>query len=858
MAASDPNFSVELEARLAEARSVLLSANSTDLSHSYRFQLEKAVVLCYQASQFQPDSPLVWLRLGRLAEIRSLWAEDPQSQEDLLEEARAHFLRAARLGYDQAHASPPPVTPPLNDPADPFVAELIWAGRLRRGEIDSAELTRRYAFNDLNPLFQPELWANRRYILLAIKDPLARSQEFSLFQKEFDQVWGAMPTLVPNPRPDPPTLRKIDVLLAYTETVLALAEPGANPPVATPSPIGASDPNDPSAPAPQASTTASAPTAPAPNPGGANVKTQNPKDVDNPPPLMTPAHYFREALALYGRAFSLPLDPRDQERLLTSLKRAEYLAPDPGLREALWALRDQLFNFRLKTQGRDPALWAALGEDYYGRAEVQADDRLWAVNRTEAAKKFQKFLEFSPQKDRAHRHWGQVLEAKARLLAPGPGAVELGDRAARYSQSLTQAQEQYQKAWDLGQNIDDLQSLARVTALLAFEAKTFPEFLALFQKAVNFSHLAVRSAENPARAWLAWTEVCLAFTKRSLPLEYTERVVAEIFASYNHFLSAGSLAIPELIEIADGIWAIAAQYPAGQDQALSLITDICRRLKRLAPLEPGYGFALGLTVYAELANRPAWPDDPAVTSDLAAKRAFNEVLSSFLEGLEGLSLWRPSMDLAPPAGTGQAYEPLRFLAPEVGQAWVYAPLATFQERLASALNRPVSRLLAMAQPQTLPPWYQLKLASFLRLAAATGYPPEEEQMAYWRLALDLLRQAESKEPAGLDLGLILAEEGLVLAELNLLNPTPDPALLKEALSLWDQAEKLAPGSSHYARARWAAWRGDLAEMKKSLAHPPALEDNFTWPSFREAISDPAFRAYREEPWLKAAWFGYSR
>jgi hypothetical protein len=502
-----------------------------------------------------------------------------------------------------------------------------------------------------------------------------------------------------------------------------------------------------------------------------------------------------------------------------------------------------------------------------------ADDRLWAQLQGEAAKKFARATELSPEKDRVQAEWGRVLERLALAsgqavpaLAPPPRPGALGPAAPpaagppspRRQKSLEAALAHYQLAWDLGGKYDAAESLARVAALLAFGAAGQAEFESLFLKAATLGRQAVRASDSPAGAWLAWARSLLAFREAGLPPARLGLAVAEIFAAFNHCLRSGPESVPRLVEMADGAWSLAAQFPEAQDQALSLLIEICRRLARLDPAEPGYGFALGLSLYAQLASRPAWPDDPAVTGDLSAKMAFQEALAAFLESLESLSLWRPRAASPAPAGQAQAFGPLRFLAPEVGQAWVYAPGATFQERLASALNRPVGRLLAMARPEGLPPWYQFQLASFLRLAAAAGYLPPEEQMAYWRLALRYLRLARGREAGGQDLGLIMAEEGLVLAELNLLNPAPDPALLKEAETLWAAAEKVAPGSSHYARARWASWRGDEEGLRKSLAHPPAWEDSLVWPSFQRAMADPAFKAYRGESWLKAAWHGYSR
>ncbi|MDR0549375.1 MAG: hypothetical protein LBI10_08240 [Deltaproteobacteria bacterium] len=884
LANSDPNISVAFEARLAEARSILLAAKVADLDQDYRPRLEKAMVLYYQASLTQPDSPYVWLRLGRLAEIRALWAADLASREELLAEARGHFLKAARLGYEKNRPkAPAPKT--SRGPADPFVAELYWTLRLKRGEIKTDELTRHYAYNDLNPLYQPGLWRDRRYLLLNDPDPLARERRLNEWLIEFDKIWAVMPSRVPNLRPDSPIIKKIDLLLAFSETLLSLVKPISSPkvetlaPPNTPSTLKDSEPKDqdvltkpPDPPLKELSNGSSnkAPDlAPTSAPGAASTAapgsaatsstatvatlTSAPRAKaagasDDIKILPTPGPSpFDLALNLWPRALSQPLDPSDLDRFLTLMDQAEELAPTLALKEALWALKDQFFNRQVKVKGAESLAQLAWGADYYRRASSLADDKRWAALNVEAAKKMTRAVATSQAVDRTRAEWGRVLES---------AAYAAGSKTDRYLKALTLARDQYQLAYDLGQKFELLNSLARVNALLAFAAQDLAEFTELFQKATNFGRLAVRVSDNPAAAWLAWAQNCLAFQRRELKADYRELVVAEIFAAYNHYLSSNPTSLPRLIETADGVWSIAAKYPQSQDQALSVLIDVCRRLNRLAPDEPGYGFALGLTLYAQLINRPDWPDDPTVASDLTAKRAFEEALTAFLDSLESLSLWRPTFDSPPPAGLAQTYEPLNFLAPEVGEAWVYAPSATFRERLASALNRPVSRFMAMVRPESLPPWYQLKLASFLRLAAASGYLPDEERIAYWRLSLRLLRLAKSQKTDPV-YGLVLAEEGLVLAELNLLNVTPDPGLLQTAEALWREAEKVAPGSSYYAKARWAAWRGDENELKKSLSHPPTWEDNLTWPEFRQGVKDPAFRDYRDQSWLKAVWHGYA-
>ncbi|MDR1084850.1 MAG: hypothetical protein LBP22_08330 [Deltaproteobacteria bacterium] len=803
--------SSEFEKRLEEARNILLSAKSGDLTLNYRLQLEKAVVLYYQASLLRPQSPEVWLRLGRLAEIRALWARDHQAADDLMEEARSHFLKAAQLGFEQAHPTAPPAPGPEPEAVDPFVSELLWSGRLRRGEITYEDLYRRYSGNDLSPLYRPGYWTDLRFLIRNLSDPPKKEELLAQAADQFEEAWRVMPVEVPVTGPKPEKLKKINILAAWTDTLLALSADWPEPP--------------------------------------ADPKDQKASEAQNALPAADSPDLFSRVLALYPLALKLPLDRFEISQLITRLEKAEPMAPEPSLQDALWKIKDDFFTFALKITKNDPSLLADWGRDYYHRADLQADDRRWAGYQAEAARKFTKYTELFPDKAQAHYVWGRVLEFGAYTVSPYLAELSELSQTARYLKTLTEARTQYEKALKLQESLEHLEALARVSLFLAFEAKDKEAFEAEFIKAVRLGHQAVRGADNPPQGWFNWGRDCLNFRQRIIPPPYRGYLTAEAFSSFNRYLNSNSVQLPSLTEMADLVWTVAAEYPEEQDQALSLLIAVCRKLTAIAPQEPGYGFALGLSVYAQLNGRPAWPDDPAVTDDYSAKKAFLEVMYAFLESLEGLSVWQQG---------SQAPEPLKFMAPEVGRPFLYANRATFQERLASALNRPVVRLLSMARPETLPPWYRFQTASFLRLAAASGYPPEEEQMAYFRLALHYLRLARTEEDNNPFLGLIMAEEGLVLAELNLLNPTPDPILLNEAESLWAEAEKITPGSSHYARARWSAWRGDEENLKKSLSHPVSWEDNLTWPDYRQGVKDPAFRAYINQSWFKKAWFGYSR
>ncbi|MDR1487478.1 MAG: hypothetical protein LBT62_05745, partial [Deltaproteobacteria bacterium] len=201
---------------------------------------------------------------------------------------------------------------------------------------------------------------------------------------------------------------------------------------------------------------------------------------------------------------------------------------------------------------------------------------------------------------------------------------------------------------------------------------------------------------------------------------------------------------------------------------------------------------------------------------------------------------------------------------------VFLASFSFRERLAANLNREVSRYINSIDHWGLPPWYKIRLAGFFRRLASSGYPPLEDQMAFYRLSLDLLDQAAKEFPlfpepsskmeqaASLpsETSLMLADKGLVLAEMSLIAPNDAAYLVGEAHKLWDLAEADSPGSSRYARARLAAWGGDEEEIAPLLSHTAQDQDFLLWPSFSEAAFEPAFKKIYQESWFKTAWFGY--
>ena len=113
-----------------------------------------------------------------------------------------------------------------------------------------------------------------------------------------------------------------------------------------------------------------------------------------------------------------------------------------------------------------------------------------------------------------------------------------------------------------------------------------------------------------------------------------------------------------------------------------------------------------------------------------------------------------------------------------------------------------------------------------------------------------------KESDLYELTLAMSELALVLSEQTLGNADQRNQKLKEAGDFWEQSEKIRPGSSRYARARWSAHLGDLEGVKKNLAHNLTDHRALLFPALAEAREDPALAAYINEPWFEKCWYGF--
>lgn len=175
-------------------------------------------------------------------------------------------------------------------------------------------------------------------------------------------------------------------------------------------------------------------------------------------------------------------------------------------------------------------------------------------------------------------------------------------------------------------------------------------------------------------------------------------------------------------------------------------------------------------------------------------------------------------------------------------------------------------------------WDCIQMGGLLRFLLASNYLTEEYQALYRQRAEDyfqLVVNSEDFSPKGLkdpeksdlkaenktaienrryEKSLALTELGLLWAE-KALAENKESGLPPRTRQIWEEAEKIRPGSSRYARARWAAWRGEREEMLNNLRHGQQETQGLLYPPFKAAVQDPAFADYKDFPYFKRAWYG---
>jgi tetratricopeptide (TPR) repeat protein len=832
----------------------LLSAGERDLTHDYRDQLDKATVLCFQAGYEKPEMAEIWKRLGVLAETKSFFVTDPKERFDLMAEATAHFGHSARLEFekstreffDSGEAEPKAAL------SDPYLTDLIWLGRLRRGEVTLGEVYQRHAAENLEPSHRPEFWEERALFIQAKRDGAKEDTELAVAREDFKTLWGAMPLEVPwrgaSDKFGPQKLKKIEVLEAWAMGLTTIAS-----------------------------------------------QRENREEAQG---------LFLEAMELYKLALKMPLDLFEFKALASQLDQAELLAPDNDSLLALWGLKDSVYQLITKKFAGDVSVWAAWGRDYYARSGRQSDYRVWLSYFKIAGEKFQRYVDLSPVKDLAFGEWGSLLEFNIYPDLAYLSFLEQEDRLVRINAVLDLALEKYRLASGLDPDrLTNLQALSRILLKIStFKAEG--EFGELLAESNRLALLAISRDPDTPGAWLRRGFDYLAFMELGTPgFEAKSQLTAEAFSAFNQYLLSNSGQIDDLRKMADQVWRVAENMPGLRHHGLRLLVDICRRLISLEPREPDYRFALGISLYCLLATSPNWPDDMVFSDSLSTREAFEQALVNFETGLALLSESEREAPSLASLGLASDRTPLprpwgwpnpgdrEFLSPEPG-AGATLMSAGFQDRFGTSVKMELSRLVNAAKPELLPPWYQYRLAALFRRVAASGYPTKVDQMAFFRLAdlyltsaleaLSATREGPRAGPGpeagpgpaqepGPEAGagwvrgprvtlasLIHAERGLLFSEMSLLVRKDREYLLRSAEGSWELAESESPGSSRYSKARWAAWTEGKKALIPMLAHTVDEQTNLLWPSLGEARLEPAFRDLIDQHWFKTAWFGYDR
>ncbi|MDR2300757.1 MAG: hypothetical protein LBF38_01750 [Deltaproteobacteria bacterium] len=879
----------------------LLSAGEEALSRGYVERLDKVLVLCYQAGYENPEIPEIWKRLGVLAESKSFFVTDLKERLDLMDEAAGHFSHSARLEFERSNwefleSDEGEKRVILTDP---FLADLIWLGRLRRDEVTMAEIYQRHAAENLDPSHRPEFWKERALFIQAKRDMAKQDTEIGEAREDFKNLWATMPQEVPwrslADKFGPQKIKKIEVLEAWAAGLIAIANQREN------------------------------------------------KDESQA--------LFMEALELYKLALKMPLDLFEFTALTNELDQGDLLAPDNDSLLALWGLKDSVYQLIIKKFPHDPSFWAAWGRDYYARSSRQSDYRVWHSYFQIAGQKFQSYVDKSPKPDQALAEWAGLLEQKTYPDLAYLNLLDSEDRLLRINVVLELAKDKYLAAMEIDPDrLSYIKSVSRVLLKLAtFKAGT--EFVDLLDESNRLAIRAISRDPNTPGSWLERGHDFLTFMELGTPdAEAKNRLTAEAFSAFYQYLLSNSGQVDNLRKVADRVWRASENSPGLRPQGFRLLVEICQRLISIEPREPDYRFALGLSLYSILATTPDWPDDLAFSDSLSAREAFEKALVNFETGLGLLS--ELERDAPSPVTLG-----LRSNQTPLPRAWGYANTedrgflsidpgpgaillsAGFQERFGTKVKMELSRLVTAAKPELLPAWYQYRLAALFRRVAASCYPTDIDQMAFFRLSNQYLTSAlkalpvgdgdgfkpsghlieyasneltlapaepqtnpearpgakpearpganpgVSSEPSqnqgplpdsnGPALGaspsrgggvnsspslraLILAEQGLLFSEMSLLVKKDREFLLESGRICWDLAESDSPGSSRYSRARWAAWSNDPEVLIPFLAHGVNEQTNLFWPSLSEAKLEPAFRDLIDQHWFKTAWFGYSR
>ena len=447
--------------------------------------------------------------------------------------------------------------------------------------------------------------------------------------------------------------------------------------------------------------------------------------------------------------------------------------------------------------------------------------------------------------------WNSALYRVAGALPAGRAKNELIARADQGFQrglELTELKSVYWQHWGQG------------LLFLARQENEAAGFAALFERAEGNQRLAAGADPDPASVWRNWAQELSRLTVKDKP-DRQLLLLEKALAARRLAAETDPLARPDALALADLYFQLSRLYELNDqpeparlslDKALSFYADASESSPQ--GLRQGYPYQAAhfrqALVLASISN--GGRDRDRLAEAMAAFRVYFSRLPQQAE-IFGLN------------------EPGRYLEPPDAAALAQLTATPFQFPISELTAYNFQSIYQALNPPEMTPWGLLRLADLHRRVAGTGLVSAEYQALYLLRAEKLLRQALTAPPSAAEPGeketrrwdtdlvdrpLIMSELALVLLERNrLAGADGDPAGPAEAETLWREAEELVPGGSRYARARWAAGRGDREEMLKYLRHTYGEAALGLFPPLKEAATEPAFGPYKNEDWFIKTWYG---
>ena len=383
-------------------------------------------------------------------------------------------------------------------------------------------------------------------------------------------------------------------------------------------------------------------------------------------------------------------------------------------------------------------------------------------------------------------------------------------------------------------------------SLLRYSSSSPNEFLHNYSSALNRSAEAVK---NPEIRKIYWLEIIKAFEKYGVN---DSQLIYDKFIMYDILINAHlNLALLGDLDNVNG--------DASMMHLINALMIYPDKMTSPKAVKAPYFFPMGWEdKQIDLAHILMWAEGHLKDRNMAswALMIYRDYFNSFPEEQEGQNLFNrfPS---SPPNKSSH----------------------TFQDAWSAGIAYKMQGIHQALLGQDLGDWGEIQLAGLYRFLVASKFLSKEYRelyfqraAAYYRAVLarekEIPTEAESGGPDGqpdfakkqdalnraYECSLARSELGLLLAEEALAND-PKASWPEEAEKLWAEAEQILPGSSRYARARLAAWRGEKAEMIEYLRHGPDEARLLIYPSFDEARQDPAFADFRDSEWFRQVWYG---